>query len=450
MNYDGIRDRHLNVFVQYDSKSYLENNITKAFINTLSSLGDEEFNAIAECLFDVVIPKGNITKQFYLQKKPPLDLVKQFEAQNRKVFAFSPTGESWGIRGIDSNDIDLIREELIKMTKMEKTSLTEEDVEPALKEILESNSDRGSIPDAWLFIFVDGKPFMVFAMENKLYNLNPYQIRNHVEKSLLISSGALKPIYKKYEDIVKCFKEYKTYMTDQFVEYMIILGYSKIDDFSIACNADMEDRWFRQELLLKGNFGHEILKIFGDDLDYRHRYTPRCHVDYPYLKEINLCFEENEILLYLSFGSTQNSAKIMLNRIDSINIDDNRLLRYDSGFHCQYARGRIIRDSYTMANVNLNKYISFWKKNIDQLKMKSTDETIELYRKILAEGYSDKESTERILRRLSNKKSNIYVIPEISIVWRWTYNEAAKLGVFGLQKQLKDVVNISLKEMKII
>lgn len=34
-------DKHLNVFWQYDGRPWLENNITKAFINTFESLDDD-------------------------------------------------------------------------------------------------------------------------------------------------------------------------------------------------------------------------------------------------------------------------------------------------------------------------------------------------------------------------------------------------------------------------
>ena len=40
IDYKGLRDCHLNIFWQYDGKPYLENNITKAFINSIDSLSD--------------------------------------------------------------------------------------------------------------------------------------------------------------------------------------------------------------------------------------------------------------------------------------------------------------------------------------------------------------------------------------------------------------------------
>ena len=53
-------------------------------------------------------------------------------------------------------------------------------------------------------------------------------------------------------------------------------------------------------------------------------------------------------------------------------------------------------------------------------------------------------------RRFSGKKNPVLVIPEISLVFSWSYEEAANIGLEQLGKSIKEKVDLSLKEMKII
>ena len=54
-----------------------------------------------------------------------------------------------------------------------------------LSETLDIVTNRGgSIPDAWIFVYSNSKPLYCVAMENKLHDLDPFQLRNHCEKSL--------------------------------------------------------------------------------------------------------------------------------------------------------------------------------------------------------------------------------------------------------------------------
>ena len=55
IDYKGLRDCHLNIFWQYDGKPYLENNITKAFINSIKVLPGT-----------TVFPVSSITKELSL------------------------------------------------------------------------------------------------------------------------------------------------------------------------------------------------------------------------------------------------------------------------------------------------------------------------------------------------------------------------------------------------
>ena len=70
---------------------------------------------------------------------------------------------------------------------MKNEELLINETKKAVEEYL--HFQRGdSIPDGWIFVYADGRPEYLVALENKLYNLDPTQINNHIEKSLLISS----------------------------------------------------------------------------------------------------------------------------------------------------------------------------------------------------------------------------------------------------------------------
>ena len=351
LDYKGLRDPHLNVFWQYDGNPYLENNITKAFINVFDSLDNQNKRFVVKNLFNINVLEGNIKYDFYLQKKPTIEIVEKVPEENRIMFGFSPTGKCWGFEGQDIKDEQLlykaIRKELSNDFKSEDL---DKETEKALSEYLKNN--RGdSIPDAWIFISINSVPCYLIALENKLYNLVPNQIFNHMEKSLLIK-GLKKPIYAKYKDIARCLLNTNTYLSNQFIEYLTIIGYLDVDNFLIACSADEK---VRQRLAVK--FGKSILnKIHESEKNHRSWNVCRCHVNYEWLREINLIFRNDAISMSLAFESTQNSAKAMLRNIDKIDLNSYHISKLAQTFHSLYQRGRNINESYIFKETSLNEY----------------------------------------------------------------------------------------------
>ena len=439
----GLRDPHLNVFYTYGDKNHLENNITKAFVNVLESLSDEQLKKVVKELFNYNLPDGALSKDYYLQRKPSMDLVEKYP--NRILFAFSPTGKPRGINGIDTKEVSVLREELSKIAKETVDNKEEQKqfVEEELKKIMDARKDKGSIPDGWLFIDVNNKPELVVAMENKLHDLDQTQLYNHSVKSLLSVDKKL-PTYEKYSRITELFTALDSFLGNQFVEYMVILGYEKIKDFSLACQAVEQ---VRQDLLI--DFGNDILDLVHEGKkDKREKYMARCHVDeYAYLREINLRFNKEDIELWLSFGATQDHARKMLSKIDHIHIHDKNFYS-EQTFHIMYYRGRIIWDSYGI-NMDLDEYIAYWKENIDLVKTSTPDEAITLYGKLKNDNKINDKTYEKVVKRLTGKKNDILVIPEISLVFRWSYDEASKLGIEGLADSIKEKLYISLSEMKL-
>lgn len=445
MNLDlaGLRDPHLNVFYSYGDKPGLENNVTKAFVNVFESFNGSQLKETVRRLFEFELPEGKYSTAFYLQRKPEEAFVRSYP--NRIMFAFSPTGKSRGFEGLDTKDEKEIRKVLEAEAK-KRTEIEEEQkdyVEYTLNEIRKVRQNRGSIPDGWIFIDVDDKPEVVIAMENKLYDLDPYQLNNHIEKSLYITENKPKPIYRKYEDILVVFKELNTFLSNQFIDYLIILNYAKVDDFSLACSIDKQ---LRQKQALK--FGKEILDLVHDgEKDYRSWNIARCHVNYDYLHEINLAFHEDSIELWLSFGPTQNSAREMLSRIDKIEIKDPRF-RVFLGFHLLYFHGKILNGLY-VSDWQIDEFIEYWKRNIDLVKTSTPKEATQLYQKMYEDGKINKELLAKATERLRGKKSKILVVPEISLVFKWTYEEAAELGIEKFAKEVKSEFQKALQAMKL-
>lgn len=442
--YDGLRDPHLNIFYTYGDKAHLENNITKAFVNVLQSLEDNQLRNVVKNLFEFDLPKGNYKCSYYLQRKPDKDLVDIFP--NKVMFAFSPTGNKWGIDGLDTKNESEIKKELIK--EAEKEHIPEDNrndfVNNSLIEIMKIKENQSSIPDGWLFIYVDDKPTLVVAMENKLYDLDPYQLNNHIEKSLHITINKPEPIYRKYTDIINAFNKYDSFIISQFNEYLIILNYTSIDDFTSISKASEDLRY-----KLGIGFGRDILKIVTNGtIDQRDAQTIRARVNYPYLKEINLKFVKEKIELWLSFGSRQNDAKEMYSKIDSINIDDPNFTYYLTSFHLMYYRGRNIGDSY-VTDWNIKEYIEYWKNNYELIRTMSPQEAVQLYEKLYSDKKINKDKLDCIYRRFAGKKNPVLVIPEISILFSWSYEEATNLGINELGKSIKEKVDIALTEMKL-
>lgn len=64
-------------------------------------------------------------------------------------------------------------------------------------------------------------------------------------------------------------------MTEQFVEYLTILGYLNLDSLPIACTADLD---IRNKLVLECCYS-VMRDIFGDGVDIRDSHTIRKHLN---------------------------------------------------------------------------------------------------------------------------------------------------------------------------
>ena len=267
------RDRHLNVFWNYSENAHLENNLTKAIINTLESLSNmDRLSITGRMINSPELEKAandyadKYRFEFYLQTKPHNFPNCVSEAKNRFQLAINPSGKPWGgnILSINYQQADnLIISEIEEMIREGEPSENQDVIhQRALDEhqIIQKRGD--SIPDAWILIFHDSKPISpeyCIIVENKLYDLNPYQLINHQRKSLLLDSKT-KPVYQTFANVYSTFLKYKksSVFVPHLLEYFSLLGYEPICDFVdedfFSLVVDANDKRFYENLLQKKMF----------------------------------------------------------------------------------------------------------------------------------------------------------------------------------------------------
>lgn len=474
MDYKGLRDNHLNVFWSYGGNPDLENDITKAFINTIDGMSVSQKEILFKELFGIEISGLKCSFKYYLQRKGNTlsSEVSKIPESNRIMFCFSPNPDHKGYKGQDTNDWDIVSEDIRKEVEKEyPNDKKTQDFEfgKRLSECKRSAARDGSIPDACVFIYVNDVPTYVIAMENKLYSLDPYQINNHIEKSLLIVDGSKKkkPIYKGYKEICSILESKSfcdTWICQQYLEYMTILHYRKPEKFISICDAEPKLR----QWLATNFFGEELVsKLHDGKPDKRNWCTWRINVNYEYLKEINLVFKANEkcesigVGISLCFGSTQYTARKMIESIDSVKLRNKNIWYYGRGMHLFRYPCNNVKVSYTGFNrdaaydlEHMNEYIDYWKKHIDMIPTKiiTSEEAISIYSRLVDEGIVEKEKFDdlknTILYRYKNTNRYTFV-PEIEIMWYWSYEEILQIEEDAFTKQMIDAVNETLKEMKL-
>ena len=472
MKLSGLRDKHLNVFINYadNRNEYLENNITKAFINTLDSLTKEARKDVFKNLFGIDLP-DDFSCKFYLQWRSSNEEIKQkitaVKDENRYLLAFSPTGEHWDFDGTDTKNIEKIKESIKSHYRKKNPPLSEKEIKERtdyhIHEI--EKIEKGiSIPDALILISDSaGTPLYAIAMENKKYDLDPYQLNNHLEKSLgLLSEGKEKKIiYRKYKEIINSIKNFAgNYTVDNFIEYMIILGYYESDNFKECFLADSELR-----KRVSFHFGKDILEKVKKELkdegkpvktvDQRNNNIWRLHADFKdRLQEINLCFDEEKfngfVVLSLVFASTSGIAR---NLYETINPEKFKELpaelQAEKSFHLLYRRGRNIGKSYIEdkeekePKKSLYEYVKYWKANRESIKTTTGNNPksiISIYKKLEDDGFITHEKYESMATYFDNIKNDVSVVPEIILEPRWKYEEIAEMGIDGFAEEIKKKV----------
>lgn len=230
-------DKHLNVFWNYNGNPHWEDNLTKAFINTLqmSSL-EEQIQIINYFINEKDFLDVNEEYQITYDLQNPYLTTDFLISQNcRKILVgFNPNGDIW-----DENLVEVFK--TIEIDKINEKKLTDEIY---LKEILGDNYKRDeqdffidaiktrffrgeSRMDGWIFVFKEKNLHLIIGIESKLWKLDPYQLDNHRKKSLGIDTDE-KNIYMKFEEVcsfIKSLNPKKYSIQWQYLDYMEKLGY---------------------------------------------------------------------------------------------------------------------------------------------------------------------------------------------------------------------------------
>lgn len=274
-------DRHLNVFWSYNGRPYSEDNLTRAFITTLSSLEKIQQIEFINWFIEDKIEGENLEISFDLQN-PYLNIEKEVKkAKNRIVIGFNPSGRCWGNEKFYNilNNIEEYQFEKVKLTSdkyenylskklsLEILKLKEIDelgksYAEKIKDIILSYLNRGgSRPDAWIFIHRNNILETAVAIETKLWDLDPEQLANHCRECLDISKEEVR--YKRFKETFDKLKELKTkdknFILSHFLDYMEKVGYymnidaitiKDFDNIFISKEEDLEiaKRIFNQKL----------------------------------------------------------------------------------------------------------------------------------------------------------------------------------------------------------
>ena len=240
-------DRHLNIFWSYNGRPYSEDNLTRAFITTLSSL--EKFQQIEfiNWFTEEKIEGENLEISFDLQN-PYLNIDKEVKKSKKRIMiGFNPSGKCWGneeyyniLNNIEryqfeegklnsGNYVNYLSKKLpLEISKLKETDELGKSYAEKIKDIILSYLNRGgSRPDAWIFVHRNNILEVAIAIETKLWDLDPEQLANHCKECLDIPKEEVKyKIFKETFDRLKKLKtKDKNSILSHFLDYMEKIGY---------------------------------------------------------------------------------------------------------------------------------------------------------------------------------------------------------------------------------
>lgn len=186
-------DKHHNIFMPYGAY-HLENNVTKALLNTFDMLSLDIKNEIFNYFFDADGEVDAVSFSYYMQIKPSkveLDNISSLESNKKVLVAINPSGKTWNDNLLTDDktnfdNVDNYKKELNKVVSEKFDTDIKKIVKEEVSEIEKFLNNKGSIPDGWLLKYQNKILTHCIIIETKLYDLNPIQLRNHAEKSLSI------------------------------------------------------------------------------------------------------------------------------------------------------------------------------------------------------------------------------------------------------------------------
>ena len=443
-------DRHMNVFVQYRGDERYEDNLTKALIHTFQSLCENDKRKFCQELFGITLEKSGNSFSYFLQKGPEPEVIKQFSVKNRMLFAFSPTGKSWGAENIDTGNEASIRKSIRELLLTSNPDISDDDLKNEVavqtKEILDIIADRGDPrPDAWILVYSNGKPQYCIAFENKLYDLNPFQLNNHCKKALFLEENAI--MYHTYRDIIETLSEMDGYLVKDYLWYMNLLNYWDVTAVSEleGMTAEQINQYAKKccyELLRKIGRGVPVTRHRGwmDTIQFDKAEKGRC------INMIGLDYtkEKNEFRAVLVFAPTQETAKSFYSTLKKNGYLLSEAYAYSTGFHFNIKGGRSnpkkmdaeLRVSQELDTVSAKYYIDFWCKNIQDIRVKNQQERAEILSDMRNNGVLSQASYHKLKAGsdayMSAKgNSDLEIRPEFTVFVNIPFDEAVSLDRQG-------------------
>ena len=433
------KDQHLNVFWQYEGKPELENNITKAFINTFMSLEETAKRRFFSRILKICLPDKVLRFECYLQKKPKEEVVRSVSEERKVLFAFSPTGKTWGPPDVEKEE--RIREYIEKMVRETfpeaSTSFIHEKCEEEVKATLEYRDGKGeSIPDAWIIAYEGKMPLYCVAMENKLHNLDTFQLRNHCAKSLYVSTERI--VYCKYSKLLEELSEMKGYLIGDFLRYMYFLNYWEVNNLSQIKYMDEEHRVIYSERWCK----QLLEEVGGKEVTWHRNWMYRYFSENRFNHEVGLHYNAGsksfEMPLY--FGSTQKCAREMYKHLEKVGFCKNKKYIYRNSFHFQYVgTGKNVNGGkaheagtyYSYDDLSIEKYIEFWINHLDYIHQMHKEERRKVLEEMLKADIIHKSDYEAIRKFSDGYPKALNICPEVGVFCNWEFEEALKLDDEG-------------------
>ncbi len=441
-------DPHLNLFWFYEGSPKLENNITKALINTFDSMVWEEKKHFLKAICDIEIDFEGHT-QLYLQTTPNEEIIKATPIRNRLLVAFSPSGKAWGLSGIDDDDRFKIKKAVI-------SSLTNDHPDWDDSFLLDRANDEfqiicdiidkkpGARPDAWIVVYKNHFPEFCIAFENKLYDLNPFQLNNHCKKALFLTNNRI--VYKSYDEILDFIAQIDNYIANEYTRYMFKLGYSHItnlaqletvDDNSISTYAKIRVTQVLNEIGASSN----------TKATYHRGWMWKLDTNNPFNKEIGFTFDETKqkFILKLYFFTTQRNARAFysMSFIPSLEMNLIEGCSVEKSFHFQFVgTGKNVQESYCGSWNELcspDHYLAFWKSHSSLIKQSDCNERRKLLHAMFSEDLITRESFDNILYFSDHYHKKLNICPELGFIFEWSVKEATALD--KMNKFVDDIVS---------
>ncbi len=464
-------DRHMNVFIQYRGDERYEDNLTKALIHTFQSLCEKDKRKFCQELFGITLePNGN-SFSYFLQKGPEPEVIKQFSVKNRMLFAYSPTGKSWGTEHIDTGDEASIKKSIRGLLRTSNPEISDDDLEKEVdvqtNEILDIIADRGDPrPDAWILVYSNGKPHYCIAFENKLYDLNPFQLNNHCKKALFLEDNRI--VYHTYRDVIETLSDMDGYLVRDYLWYMNELHY-----WDVTAVSELEGMTTEQIKQYAKKCCYELLRKIGrgapvtrhmdwmDCIQFDKYDSGRC-INKIGLEYIN---EKNEFSAVLVFAPTQKSASYFYSTLGKSGYSLSEAYTYKTGFHFNIRGGfsnpneldKELRISKYVDVKTSKAYIDFWVENNQMINIKNKQERSDLLKTMKNRGILDEEDF-IILKKGSDNyqsgtgKSELEIRPEFIVLVNIPFDEAVSLDKRGedvLADEFRDKIEYVYKMLNV-